>query len=80
MGSIPERSFDESAEGGSPVISERTRERREALARTREMRRRALQDPEVQARSREVLDEIARGDEPKGAGITEEDLPGYLHT
>ena len=60
------------------MISDRTRQRKEALARTRELRRRMLQDPAIQARSREVLDEIARGDEPKGAGITAEELPGFL--
>ena len=60
------------------MISERMRERQEALARTREMRRRVLQDPAIRARSREVLDEIARGDEPKSPGITAEELPDFL--
>lgn len=59
------------------MISERARKRREALDRTREARRRVLDDPTVKARSEKVLDEIARGDEPK-PGIDAEGLPDFL--
>lgn len=44
----------------------------------REMRRRHLADPKIQARAREVLDEIRRGDAPKSPGITAEELPEFL--
>ena len=42
------------------------------------LRRRALNDPAIQRRSREVLDEIERGDEPKNLGIGAEELPDFL--
>jgi hypothetical protein len=42
------------------------------------LRRRALNDPAIQKRSREVLDEIERGDEPKSPGIGAEELPDFL--
>lgn len=43
-----------------------------------ELRRRALRDPAIHKRSREVLDEIERGDHPKSSGIGAEDLPDFL--
>ncbi len=43
-----------------------------------QIRRKHLDDPEVMRRAQEVLDEIARGKEPKSSGITEEELPDFL--
>jgi hypothetical protein len=37
-----------------------------------------LDDPIIKARAQEVLDEIARGDEPKSPGITADTLPAFL--
>ncbi len=79
VGSIPEHLFDEEpAERRASVISKRASETKEALARTREARRRTLEDPKIRKRSREVLEEIERGDEPTNPGIAAEELPDFL--
>lgn len=79
MPSIPERSFEKNPdEGGSRVIADRTRERRGLLARTRDVRRRVLQDPAIRRRSDEALREAEQSDEPADAGVTAEELPDFL--
>ena len=79
MPSIPERSFEKNPdERGSGVIADRIRERQALLARTRDVRRRVLQDPAIRKRSDEALREAERPDEPKDAGVTAEELPDFL--
>ncbi len=79
MPSIPERSFEKNPdEGGSRVITDRTRERRGLLARTRDLRYRVLQDPAIRKRSDEALREAEQPDEPQDAGVTAEELPDFL--
>jgi hypothetical protein len=60
------------------VIADRTRERQGLLARTRDVRRRVLQDPAIRRRSDEALREAEQPDEPEDAGVTAEELPGFL--
>jgi hypothetical protein len=70
--------LERSAKGEDGVISERTDKRQEALDRTREARRKVLDDPLIQERTREIREAIARGETSIEPGITAEELPDFL--
>ena len=75
MSSIPERPFDENAEEGPRVITDRT----PAVAETsREaLRARLMNDPEVRERIERGLKELRSG-ELVGPGMTREELQDFL--
>ena len=60
------------------MSGEQARAPKEVLLSDEQIRRKHLDDPEVMRRAQEVLDEIARGEEPKSSGITAEELPDLL--
>lgn len=76
MSSIPERSFDKTADQRRPTV---ITDRASADSTTEEgdnLRTQQMRDPRVQARIKQIFEDAGKGE--SGPGITAEELPDFL--